>query len=150
MPLPGALFFPTKDIEAEWRSERIDAWLRVVLIEAHRVYSELGGRMSILTLLDGDHASSRYGRGATLSILNLPGVRSTEPARKFRYPVWVCSRLNLCFPYPGQPETATCENGHIRIETPSGGYHQIDLPVSEWIDWGATGTRILRPRKIKV
>ena len=142
--------FTSPAMVQQWADEKTRFELRVVLLVTTMIYGEMGaGRMRVLRLHDGPSPYCN-GLAADISVLELPGVKHAAPGLQYKLPTWICARINLLFPFgDGRLETATYDGAKIVLQVPVGGFRREANPMSEWMNWGATG-RILRPHKIRV
>jgi hypothetical protein len=143
--------FQTNGLSEQWKLPRVSPSLRFVVIVTDMIYREHGAaRMRLLRLIDKE-APYCYGIAADVSVLELPGVRCAGPKMHFLLPDWICKRLNLLFPYgDGDISTAAYDGTKIMLRVPTAGFRPDSCALSEWAEWGATGRRILTPRKVRI
>lgn len=143
--------FCRETVAREWKSPKVTFALRAVVLAADMLYREMGAsRMRVLKLL-GDETPYCYGVAADISVIELPGVRMAAKGARNILPSWIATRLNLLFPYGDGPiETALYDGEKLALRVPVAGYRPDSCALAEWAEWGATGKRILTPRRVKV
>lgn len=141
----GKLSIDSKELRDEWRSSRVDPWLRAVAAFASLFFHEQNAKRCLITGLPG-----KYGRIVELSVLSLPGVKVARIGETHWRPTWIVKRINVQFPFgDGDKETAVYDGAVIRLEVPFCGYSKESMAMRDWMVWGPKGKE-MRPRKIRM
>lgn len=139
--------FDSAEVREEWRApEGLNVALRALIFATVGIYLELGAPRCRVLRLRGPGIYA-YGDAADLAPGDLPGVRSSAPGDKFKLPAWVATRVNLLCPFgDGLIETATYTGDRLTLRAPRS-LERTSGWFAEWQEWGATGRRVLRPKR---
>lgn len=139
-------------LSEQWRSDKIEPSLRMVIIVCGMLYHALGSsRVTVLKLLgntpedvNNKESIHAYGRAADISVRELiSSYRENKEIyhdQSIRRAQYAADRINAIFTC--REDVAIYNLNHIHLQVPAGGFRKEDQSMATWMEFGLTGKHV--------